>query len=95
MSKVHRLPDLRSVYPRSSGNNANLSNQDRAVLGEGETDTLAEVPALPHMKRRAGSRTLPPSRLAGQHYWGPLMSGATLRLSERELNRTEQKSSET
>ena len=82
VSKVHRLPDLRSVYPRSSGNNANLSNQDSAVLGEGETDTLAEVPALPHMKRRAGSRTLPPSRLAGQHYWGPLITGATLRQAD-------------
>ena len=70
MSEVHRLPDLRSVYPRSSGNNDNLNHQ--TVLGEerrreggSETDTLAEVPVRPHRKRRAGSRTLPPSRLAG------------------------------
>ena len=51
------------------------------VLG-GMTDTLAEVPVRPHMKRRAGSKTLPPSRLAGQHYWGPLITGATLRLTD-------------
>ena len=31
VSKVHRLPDLRSVYPRSSGNNNNLN---QPVLGE-------------------------------------------------------------
>ena len=87
VSKVHRLPDLRSVYPRSSGNNNNLnSNQpvrcedvkyDTVTLWALKTDidTLAEVPARPHMKWRVGSRTLPPSSLAGQQdYWGPLIT---------------------
>ena len=41
VSKVHRLPDLRSVYPRSSGNNNNLYNQP--VLGEVWGVTLAQV----------------------------------------------------
>ena len=41
VSKVHRLPDLRSVYPRSSGNNNNLDNQP--VLGEVWGVTLAQV----------------------------------------------------
>ena len=40
VSKVHRLPDLRSVYPRSSGNNNNLHNH--AVLWEVWGETLSD-----------------------------------------------------
>ena len=57
VSKVHRLPDLRSVYPRSSGNNDNLNHQ--TVLGE-ERVGLRLIPWLRFLFGHTGREELDP-----------------------------------